>query len=47
MCLSLLYLVEEAELMIHNLLPYLRDQYSEEVLLYFSEEAKAEAQDDR
>ena len=31
--------------MIRNLLLYLRYQYGEEVLLYFSKEAKAEAQD--
>ena len=45
-CLCLPHLVEEAELIIHNLLPHLRHKHGDEVLLYFTEEAKAEAWDD-
>ena len=44
MCLT--HLVEEDELMIHNLLPCLRHKHGDEALLYFTEEAKSEARDD-
>ena len=45
--LFLPYLVDKAELIIHNLLLYLRHKYGDKVLLYFVEEAKAEAKEDR
>ena len=39
-CLFLLYLADEVELMIYNLIPYLQHKHRDEVLLYFIEEAK-------
>ena len=33
--------------MIHNLMPYLRHKHGDDVLLYFAEEAKEEALEDK
>ena len=40
-------LVQEAEIMMNNLIPFLKHKYGEEVLLYFTEEVKQEALEDR
>ena len=40
------YIASEAEIMLNNLIPYLQYQYSEEVLQYFTKEAKWNAKDD-
>ena len=41
------YLVEEAKLIIQNLLTFLQHKYGNNVLLYFTEEAKEDAKDDK
>jgi len=33
--------------MIHNLIPFLHHEYGDKVLMYFMEEAKAEAKEDK
>ena len=45
--LYLLYLVQETELIMKNLLTYLRHKYREEILLYFTDTAKEEVQGDK
>ena len=40
------YLADEAELMIHNLILYLRYKHDNKVLLYFTKEAKQEVKED-
>ena len=37
------HLVEEAKIMMHNLIPCLRHYYREEILLYFTKEAKEDS----
>jgi len=45
-CLFLPYLTDEEELIIHNLISYLKYKHRNQILLYFTEEAKAEAKKD-
>ena len=40
------HVVNEAELMLNNLLPYLRYMYREDVLALFMEDAKKEVKED-
>ena len=46
-CLFLPYLVEEAKLMIYNLILFLHHKYGGKVLIYFTEEVKAETKGDK
>ena len=45
--LYLLYLAEEVELMMKNLITYLKHQHGEEVLLYFIDMAKEKVEGDK
>jgi hypothetical protein len=41
------HLADEAEIMMQNLLTFLRHKYGDDILLYFTKEAKEEAQGDK
>ena len=41
------HLAEEAELMMQNLLTYLRHIHKDDILLYFTEEANKDVKDDK
>ena len=43
----MLHLADEAELMMQNLLIFLRHKYGDNILLYFLEEAKEEVSGDK
>ena len=45
-CIFLFHLANKAELIIHNLLPYLCYYHSDKVLLYFTKKVKEEALED-
>ena len=45
--LYMLYIATEAELMLNNLLLYLKHEYSDKILEYFTEVVKKESKDDQ
>ena len=45
--LTMPHIQEEAELMMSNLMPYLQNKHGDDILVYFTEEAKQMAMEDR